>query len=211
MAVVTGATSGRTSAGAAQGEVAALLISPPLSREERAARGVGYLVSKPVEAVTVTLDGFAGDRHAGPIRRADARVPFFPRGTIIRNTRQISLIAEEELAALAAALGVLTVDPGWLGANLVTRGLPQLTALPPGTRLFFLDKATLVVAGENEPCVQPGRTIAQHYPDVPKLAPRFVKAALGRRGLVAWVERAGTIRAGDTLTVMPPSPAHTPS
>ncbi len=194
-----------------QGEVAALLISPPLTREERAVRGTSYLVSQPVEVVTVTLDGFAGDRHAGPTRRADARVPFFPRGAIIRNTRQISLIDAEELAAIAAALGIPAVDPAWLGANLVTRGLPQLTALPPGTRLFFPDKATLVVTGENEPCIQPGRTIAEHHPDVPKLAPRFAKAALGRRGLVAWVERAGTIHAGDTLTVMPPPPAHAPS
>ena len=197
--------------GTSQVEVAALLISPPCSREERAAQGAQYLVSTPIEAVTVTLDGFAGDRHAGPTRRADARVPFFPRGTIIRNTRQVSLIAEEELAALAAALGVPAVDPAWLGANLVTRGLPQLTALPPGTRLFFPDKATLVVAGENEPCIQPGRVIAEHYPDVPTIAPRFVKAALGRRGLVAWVERAGTIRAGDTLMVMPPPPTHVPA
>jgi len=194
-----------------QGEVAALLISPPLTREERAARGVSYLVSTPVEAVTVTLDGFAGDRHAGPTRRADARVPFFPRGAIIRNTRQLSLIAEEELAAIAAALGIPAVDPAWLGANIVTRGFPQLTALPPGTRLFFLDKATLVVAGENEPCIQPGRTIAAYHPDVPKIAPRFVKAALGRRGLVAWVECAGVVRTGDTLTVMLPAPAHIPS
>jgi hypothetical protein len=193
-----------------QGEVAALLISPPLTREERVARGVTYLASTPVEAVTVTLDGFAGDRHAGPTRRADARVPFFPRGTVIRNTRQISLIAEEELAAIAAALGIAAVDPAWLGANLVTRGLPQLTALPPGTRLFFPAKATLVVTGENELCIQPGRTIAAYHPDMPKLAGRFVKAALGRRGLVAWVERAGTIRAGDTLQVMPPTPAHIP-
>lgn len=191
--------------------VAALLISPPCSREERAAQGAKYLVSTPIEAVTVTLDGFAGDRHAGPTRRADARVPFFPRGTIIRNTRQISLIAEEELAVIAAALGIPAVDPAWLGANIVTRGLPRLTALPPGTRLFFPDTATLVVAGENEPCIQPGRTIAEYHPETPKIAPRFVKAALGRRGLVGWVERAGTIRAGDRLTVMPPAPAHIPS
>ncbi len=194
-----------------QVEVAALLISPPASREERAAQGAKYLVSTPIEAATVTLDGFAGDRHAGPTRRADARVPFFPRGTVIRNTRQISLIAEEELAGIAAALGLPAVDPTWLGANIVTRGLPQLTALPPGTRLFFPDKVTLVVAGENEPCIQPGRTIAEYHPEGSNLAPRFVKAALGRRGLVAWVERAGTIRTGDTLTIMRPAPAHTPS
>lgn len=165
-----------------------------------------YLLTEPVDAVEVTLEGFAGDRHAGMTRRADARVPFYPRGTEIRNSRQVSLVAEEELAELADALGVPLIDPAWLGAKLVTRSLPQLSRLPPGTRLFFPAQATLVVADENHPCVFPGKALAHHYPARNGIGGCFVKAAEGRRGLVAWVERAGTIAAGDTVTVALPPP-----
>jgi MOSC domain-containing protein YiiM len=107
-------------------------------------------------------------------------------------------------------LGVPTIDPGWLGANLVTRALPRLSRLPPGTRLFLPERATLVVADENHPCAFPGKALAHRYPDQPRISGQFVKAAQGRRGLVAWVERAGTITAGDTVTVALPPPVDYP-
>lgn len=175
-------------------------------KEKQESPDGAYLLSEPVTSVEVTLEGFAGDRHAGMTRRADARVPFYPRGTEIRNSRQVSLVSEEELAELADALGVPAINPAWLGANLVTRALPQLSHLPPGTRLFFPDTATLVIADENHPCIFPGKALADHYPDARGIGARFVKAAQGRRGLVAWVERAGAISTGDTVTVALPPP-----
>ncbi|NMO22455.1 MOSC domain-containing protein [Pyxidicoccus fallax] len=163
-------------------------------------------VTRELAETRVTFEGIEGDRHAGLTRSADVRTPWFPKGTPIRNTRQLSLVSSEELAEVAEALGIPKVLAAWLGANLELAGVPRLTHLPPGTRLFFPEDAVLAVEGENEPCRGPGRVIEAHHPDKEKLASRFVKAAWRRRGLVAWVERPGLIRAGDEVRVMVPRP-----
>ena len=157
------------------------------------------------EQVRVTLEGFEGDKHAGLTRRSDARTPYFKRGTIIRNSRQVTLVSLEELAEIAAAMNLPLIEPEWLGANLLLSGLPNLTFLPPSTRLFFPQEAVLVVEGENEPCRGPGNVIQNRYPDVPKLANKFPKAAVHKRGLLAWVERAGMIKTGDRVTIEVPT------
>ncbi|HLX58191.1 MAG TPA: MOSC domain-containing protein [Ktedonobacteraceae bacterium] len=157
-----------------------------------------------VARVEATFEGLVGDQHAGLTRRSDVRVPHYPRGTIIRNTRQVSILSEEELAEVAAKLDLPRVLPAWLGANLALRGIPNLTMLPPSTRIFFPEDAVLVVDAENMPCVGPGKVIQQHNPDVPKLAQNFPKAAMHKRGLVGWVERPGYINEGDSVRVMLP-------
>jgi len=163
-------------------------------------------VTRELPEARVSFEGLEGDRHAGLTRPADVRTPWFPKGTPVRNTRQLSLVSSEELAEVAEAMAVPKVLAAWLGANLELAGVPKLTHLPPGTRLFFPGDAVLAVEGENEPCTGPGRVIEAHYPDREKLASRFVKAAWQRRGLVAWVERPGVIRAGDEVRVMLPKP-----
>lgn len=191
-----------------EGRIAAVLIgeSPPLNdlAEKNASPNAAYLVTTPVPQVQVTLEGFAGDRHAGFTRRADNRTPFYPRGTVIGNSRQVSLVSVEELALLAAAMGVPTIEAAWLGANLVVEGVPCLTTIPPTTRFFFPDEATLLVTAQNFPCVFPGKAIQHRYPDTPGLDRFFPKHAFGLRGLVAWVERPGTIRTGDTVRIAIP-------
>ncbi|MGQ0603717.1 MAG: MOSC domain-containing protein [Anaerolineales bacterium] len=157
------------------------------------------LISTSVPQATVTFEGFEGDKHAGFTRPADGRTPHYPRGARIRNDRQVSLVSEEELALIAAALGVPMIEPEWLGANLLVSGLPQLTLMPPATRLFFANGVVLAVSGENEPCLGPGKVIAQQYP--PLSASRFPIAALHRRGLVAVVEKPGVIHSGETVIV----------
>ena len=157
-----------------------------------------------VARVRATFEGLEGDRHTSLTRRSDVRVPHYPRGTIIRNTRQVSILSEEELAEVAAAMELPRVSPAWVGANLELRGIPNLTMLPPSTRIFFPDDAVIVVDGENMPCIGPGEAIQEHYPDIPKLAQRFPKAAWHRRGVVGWIEREGYINNGDTVRVMLP-------
>jgi hypothetical protein len=162
------------------------------------------LLTRDMPEVKVSFEGFVGDRHAGLTRPADVRMPWFPKGTVVRNTRQVSLVSTEELALIAEALAVPQVLAAWLGANLELAGVPRLTLLPPGTRLFFPEDATLVVDGENEPCRKAGRALEAHHPERQGLASRFVKAAHQRRGLVGWVERPGLIRPGDKVKVVLP-------
>jgi hypothetical protein len=153
----------------------------------------------PKTSVHVTMEGIEGDRHSGLTRPSDVRTPHYPRGTTIRNSRQISIVSVEELATVAAAMGLPTILPQWLLANLAFEGIPDLTAVPPSTRLFFPQETVLVVEGENMPCIYPGKEIQRHYPEIRDLATAFPKAAIHRRGLVAWVERPGVIYEGDTV------------
>ena len=162
------------------------------------------LVTTPADEARVTFEGFVGDRHAGLTRPSDGRTPHYPRGTEIRNSRQVSIVSAEELAEIARAMALESVRPEWLGANLLLAGIPRLTRLPPGVRLFFSGGAVLAVEGENLPCLAPGRVIQALHPHISGLASRFVKAAWGRRGLVAWVEKPGLIRVGDDVRLLQP-------
>jgi len=161
------------------------------------------LVTRPVEALTLDWEGVVGDSHRGLTRKADVRVPHYPRGTTVRNERQVTVVAADQLAEVADTLTVTEIRPEWLGANMMLAGIPSLTLLPPATRLIFASGAALVVDWENQPCAGPGTVIAEHYGD-PKLRSRFVKAALEKRGFTAWVERTGTIQLGDAVTVVVP-------
>ena len=115
------------------------------------------------------------------------------------------MLSVEELAEVARALCIPEVLPEWVGANLAMQGIPDLTMLPPSTRIFFPGDAVLVVDAENMPCTGPGEAIQQHYPDVPKLVQSFPKAAMHKRGLVGWVERPGYINEGDEVWLLPPT------
>ncbi len=159
------------------------------------------LESTGCEQVRVTMEGFEGDKHSGITRLADARTPHFKRGTVIRNSRQVSLVSVEELAGIAATMGLPLIEPEWLGANLLLSGIPNLTFLPPSTRLFFPKDAVLVVEGENEPCLGPGDVLQSRYLEKPKLANKFPKAAFHKRGLLAWVERPGLIKPGEKVRI----------
>lgn len=170
-------------------------------RETLAGLDAGSLVTTVRPEIEVDFEGVIGDRHRGYTRAADARVPHYPRGTPIRNTRQLSLVSVEELRDIATAMQLPAVTGAWLGANLVIAGIPHLTRIPVGSRVFFPSGAALAVEGENLPCTGPGKVIAAQHPDRDGLAGQFPKAALHLRGLVAWVERPGIIRAGDPVEI----------
>jgi hypothetical protein len=160
--------------------------------------------TRPVESVEVDLEGLVvpglrGERHRGHSRGADARTPWYPRGTRIRNSRQISIVSAEELVEIAKRMKIPEVRPEWIGANLVFEGLPDLTAVARGTRLHFPGQACIAVEDENAPCRHAGGAVAARYDGVPGLDLAFVAAARHRRGVVAWIERPGIIKAGDTV------------
>jgi hypothetical protein len=158
----------------------------------------------PVESLNVDLQGLVDGRHRGFTRRAGAREPWYARGTEIRSGRQITVVSAEELAEVARRMDLPEVAPGWIGANVVTQGIPDLTGLPWGTRLVCGGGAVLVNEGENAPCRFAGAEIARHFADRPGLDRLFAKAAIHLRGILASVELAGTIAPGPvTLRVSP--------
>ena len=55
----------------------------------------------------------------------------------MRNERQLSILSEEELSEIASSMELETVDPGWIGANLVFEGIPSLSYLPARTLIMF--------------------------------------------------------------------------
>ncbi len=162
----------------------------------------GAFVTRALELAVVTYAGLEGDRHAGLTMRAGVRQKHLPKGTEIRNARQLSLVSVEELETIRRALGLVELDYRWLGANVLVRGAPALTRLPPGSRLVCASGAVLVIDGENEPCRKAGQAIVEATGGDLALASRFVKAAQHLRGLVAWVERPGTMRVGDAVTLV---------
>lgn len=155
------------------------------------------------EALDLTLEGVAGDGHAGFTRKAGGREPWYPRGGEMRSGRQLTVVSTEELREIGDALGLPPVEAGWIGANLVVEGVPRLSFLPAGTRLFLEGGAALVVEGQNAPCRHAGRALARHT-GRPGDELSFPKAAKRVRGLVASVERAGPARAGAQLKVRLP-------
>ena len=67
--------------------------------------------------------------------------------------------------------------------------------------MIFEGGASLVVDLENSPCKYPGEIIERHHPG---FGAKFAKAAVGRRGVTAWVEREGRIETGDAIRVYVP-------
>ena len=155
------------------------------------------------EAVILRFDGVEGDCHGGLSRKSDSRMlKQFKRGTVVKNARQVSMLSEEELAEVALKMGIPAIRPEWVGANIVIRGIPDLTLLPPSTRMRFPSGAAIVVDLENLPCRYPADIIARQHPEQKQ---GFVAAARHKRGVVGWVEAEGDIRLGDSITLwLPP-------
>jgi hypothetical protein len=162
------------------------------------------LVTTHVASIQAEFEGLNGDKHAGLTRLSDGRTPHYPRGTVIRNDRQVSLVSVEELAEIAQRMKVEALLPDWLGANMLIQGIPDLTRILPSARMYFSQGAVLYISGENKPCIHPGKVIQAQYPDQSALENSFVTAALHRRGLVAVVENPGTITPGDEVQVEVP-------
>ncbi|MBZ9986256.1 molybdenum cofactor sulfurase [Mesorhizobium sp. BH1-1-5] len=165
-----------------------------------------HFETRAVEGLHLGFDGIAGDFHGGTTRRSGGREPWYPRGTEMRNERQLSLVAADELAIVAQRMGLDEIRPEWIGANLLVEGVPQLSMLPAGSLMFFKGGVTLKVDGQNKPCRVAGQSIAEHVGAVDHNATAllFPKEAKRLRGLVAWVEKPGVIRAGEEISVRVP-------
>jgi MOSC domain-containing protein YiiM len=154
------------------------------------------------DALPLTYAGVPGENHEGLTRAACVRVTNrHPEGTEIANTRQLSILSAEEMAEIAAEIGLDTLDPEHLGATLVLTGIPDFTHVPPASRLQGPDGVCIVIDVENGPCNFPAREIEK---DEPGHGKAFKAAARGKRGVTAWVEREGALKVGDELRLFVP-------
>ena len=163
--------------------------------------------STAADKMTLTFDGPVGEgRHGGRTRSSCVRVKAqHPQGTEIANVRQLSILSAEELDDIAQGCGLDAVDPIWLGASIVVRGIPDFSHVPPSSRLQGPDGATITINMENRPCNFPAREMEQDRPGHGKA---FKTAAKGRRGVTAWVERPGVLEIGQALRLhIPDQPA----
>ncbi|NNU81258.1 MOSC domain-containing protein [Halovulum dunhuangense] len=156
-----------------------------------------------------SFDGLEGEAHSGLTRRSCSRVTSqYPKGTEIRNARQVSILSVEELDAIAAAMGLPGLKPEWLGANIVIEGIPDLTRIPPSSRLLLSSGTSIAIDMENGPCQHVSRVIEGHHPGK---GAGFVPAARGRRGVLGWVERPGALALGDAVRLhVPPLKPYAP-
>ena len=155
------------------------------------------LASAPLDQVMARFTGLDGEAHGGLTRPSCSRVTAqHALGTEIRNCRQLTILSAEDLALIAADMGLDALDPGLLGASMVIAGLPDFSHLPPSARLQTDSGATLVVDMQNYPCTLPAPGIEAAHPGK---GARFKPAAKDRRGVTAWVEREGILRIGDRL------------
>jgi MOSC domain-containing protein YiiM len=100
--------------------------------------------------------------------------------------RQVTLIAQEDLAAIAAFLGLERIDPALIRRNLVTSGI-NLLALKD--RRFRIGGALLEGSGECAPCSRMEEN----------LGPGGYNAMRGRGGITVRVIEGGGIRLGDVV------------
>jgi MOSC domain-containing protein YiiM len=109
-------------------------------------------------------------------------------------SREVSLIGEENLAAIGAFLGSGPASPALLRRNIVTTGI-NLLALKG--RRFRLGTAILAYAGECHPCSRMELL----------LGTGGYNAVRGQGGILARVLEAGRVEIGDALIRLEDDPA----
>jgi len=160
------------------------------------------LHAEPSQSLKATFAGIEGETHAGiSVPSCTRMTPLYRKNTPIANTRQVSILSAEEMAQIAAKMGLESLSPSLLGATMVVEGIPDFSHIPPSSRLQNASGATLTVDMENRPCVLPAKPIEAHHAG---FGAKFKAAANGRRGVTAWVEREGVFRVGDRLRLHVP-------
>lgn len=131
-----------------------------------------------VESVAVSEhEGLIGDHYSG---RIDGPT---------NGKRHITLIQAEHLPAIAAYVGLDSVDPAELRRNIVVSGLNLLTLKD---HQFQIGDVILEHTGECHPCTK--MEVA--------LGPGGYNAVRGHGGITARVVRGGTIRLEDQVRVI---------
>lgn len=157
---------------------------------------LGRLLNAPTRPGTLVWIGLRPARHAAMLQPASANL-VAQRGiegdrykTARDGERQVTLIAVEDLAAIASFLGrpAETVTPDILRRNLLTRGI-NLTILK--NRRFRIGSTVLRGSGDCAPCSQMEDAFG----------PGGYNAVRGHGGITARILEGGTIYIGDSITV----------
>jgi MOSC domain-containing protein YiiM len=135
------------------------------------------------EALRAVNEVFA---EAGKGLMGDARVFGRKRKLGLPSLRQVSLIAREEVARHAAALGLPSIPPGAVRSNIETTGIELVSFLG---REMEVGEAVLLIYEARTPCWKMDRI-------TPGLQAMMSQ---GRQGVLAQVIRSGWIRAGDAI------------
>lgn len=157
---------------------------------------LGALIVAPVRPGRVTWIGLRPERRA-PLVATTSATLIAGKGiagdhyqTSTNGARQVTLIASEDLAAIASFLGLERVMPDQLRRNLVTAGI-NLVALK--RRRFRIGRALLEATGECAPC--------SRMEDA--FGPGGYNAVRGRGGLTARIMEGATISTGDPIEPVP--------
>lgn len=127
---------------------------------------------EPVQAARITREGgLDGDHYASRVN----------------SNRQVTLIGQQDLAAIASYLGLERVDPSMLRRNIVVSGI-NLESLK-GCRVR-LGSALLHITGECAPCSR----MEEHF------GVGGYNAVRGHGGITAQVIEGGDVRVGDSVT-----------
>jgi MOSC domain-containing protein YiiM len=143
--------------------------------------------------------GVEGDYHAGKFVRHRSRAAKDPDQP---NLRQVHIMHAELFDELAPR--GIRVEPGQMGENITTRGLPVLD-LAPGTRLHLGESAVVEITGCRNPCAQLDAV------DERLLGHVALKAESGeiirKAGIMGVVVTGGVVRPGDAIRVEVPAGA----
>ncbi len=153
---------------------------------------LGRLLDGPIQPGELAWIGLRPSRKA-PMQIANVAALIAGRGiegdhydTQRNGPRQVTIIAAEDIVAIAAFLGRDCIMPDVVRRNLVTRGI-NLIALKG--RRFRIGSTLLETSGECAPC-------SRMETD---LGPGGYNAMRGRGGITARVVDGGSIRLGDVV------------
>jgi MOSC domain-containing protein YiiM len=152
---------------------------------------IGRLLAGPVRPGRITWIGVRPGRRVPAVPRQSATLRAGrglegDRYDSARNgARQVTLIAEEDLAAIAAFLG-MDVGPEALRRNLVTSGINVLALKD---RRFRVGGAVLEGSGDCAPC-----SIMEEA-----LGPGGYNAVRGHGGITARIVEGGEVTVGDSI------------
>lgn len=157
---------------------------------------IAELMAAPMRPGQLTWIGLRPDRRA-PLIEVDNAELVAGKGiagdryrTSSNGARQITLIAQEDIAAIAAFLGRGPIHPALLRRNLVTAGI-NLAALKG--RRFRIGAAVLETSGDCAPCSRMEEVFG----------PGGYNAVRGRGGITARIIQGGAISIGDRVETIP--------